>query len=77
MQISHVQYFYSNTYSMEDREQIEDRIHRDGQKSETVLYKDIIAKNTIDEKIITILQQKKDLLEYMRDKTLDEFLGGL
>lgn len=77
LQISHVQYFYSNTYSMEDREQIEDRIHRDGQKSETVLYKDIIAKNTIDEKIIAILQQKKDLLEYMRDKTLDEFLGGL
>jgi SNF2 family DNA or RNA helicase len=75
LQISHVQYFYSNTYSMEDREQIEDRVHRDGQKSDIVLYKDILAKNTIDEKILSILKQKKDLLEYMRSVSLEEFVG--
>ena len=52
LQISHVQYFFSNSYSMEEREQVEDRIHRDGQRSSSVLYKDIVAKNTIDEKAV-------------------------
>lgn len=77
LQVSHVQYFYSNSYSMEEREQVEDRIHRDGQKSDTVVYKDIVARNTIDEKILAILKQKKDLLEYMRDKKITEFIGAI
>ena len=75
LQVSHVQYFFSNSYSMEEREQVEDRIHRDGQKSETVVYKDIIAKNTIDEKVLSVLKSKRDLLDYMRGKTIHEFLG--
>ena len=77
LQISHVQYFFSNSYSMEEREQVEDRIHRDGQKSSSVLYKDIIAKNTIDEKVLSVLKAKRDLLDYMRGKTIHEFLGEL
>ena len=77
LQISHVQYFFSNSYSMEEREQVEDRIHRDGQRSSSVLYKDIVAKNTIDEKVLSVLKQKKDLLEYMRGKTIREFLGEI
>jgi len=75
LQVSHVQYFFSNSYSMEEREQVEDRIHRDGQKSDTVVYKDIIARNTIDEKVLSVLKSKRDLLEYMRGKTIHEFLG--
>lgn len=76
LQVSHVQYFYSNSYSMEERQQVEDRIHRDGQKSETVVYKDIIARNTIDEKVLSVLKSKLDLLDYMRGKSIHEFLGG-
>jgi superfamily II DNA helicase RecQ len=75
LQISHVQYFFSNSYSMEEREQVEDRIHRDGQKAESVLYKDIIARNTIDEKVLSVLKSKRDLLDYMRGKSITEFLG--
>ena len=76
LQVSHVQYFYSNSYSMEERQQVEDRIHRDGQKSETVVYKDIIARNTTDEKVLSVLKSKLDLLDYMRGKSIHEFLGG-
>ena len=75
LQVSHVQYFFSNSYSMEEREQVEDRIHRDGQKSGTVVYKDIIARNTIDEKVLSVLKSKRDLLDYMRGKSIHEFLG--
>ena len=75
LQISHSQYFFSNSYSMEERAQVEDRIHRDGQKSDTVIYKDIIARNTVDEKVLSVLKSKIDLLEYMRGKTIHEFLG--
>ena len=75
LQVSHVQYFFSNSYSMEEREQVEDRIHRDGQRSATVVYKDIIARNTIDEKVLSVLKSKRDLLDYMRGKSIHEFLG--
>lgn len=75
LQICHTMYFYSNTYSFDNRAQVEDRIHRDGQQSTTVLYKDVICKNTIDERVIDVLLMKKDLLDYMRDKSPGEFLG--
>lgn len=74
-QTASIMYIYSNDYSLETREQLEDRIHRDGQKSLTVVYKDIIAKGTVDEQVLSILKDKKDLLEFMRDKTLTEFIG--
>ncbi len=76
LQVCHTMYFYSNSYSFDERAQVEDRIHRDGQKAETVLYKDIIVKGTIDEKVLGVLAMKKDLLDYMREKSVGQFLGG-
>jgi SNF2 family DNA or RNA helicase len=75
LQRSRFQYFYSNSYSLEDRVQAEDRSHRMG-ISQSVLYKDIIIKGTVDEKVHTVLKAKRDLLDYFREKSLKEFLGG-
>lgn len=75
LQRSHFHYFFSNTYSLEDRVQAEDRSHRHGQEV-SVLYKDLIVKDTVDEQVHAILESKRDLLEYFRDKSLEEFLGG-
>ena len=75
LQRSHFQYFYSNSYSLEDRVQQEDRSHRIGQ-NDSVLYKDIIMKDTVDERVFSVLSAKKDLLDYFRSNTIEEFLGG-
>ena len=75
LQRSHFHYFFSNSYSLEDREQMEDRSHRIGQENK-VLYKDIIMKDTVDEQVHSVLQVKRDLLHYFRDHTIEEFLGG-
>ncbi|RLG41999.1 MAG: hypothetical protein DRO05_02355 [Thermoproteota archaeon] len=55
--------FLSNTFNYADRYQSEDRIHRAGQRSRRVLYIDIIAKDTIDERILRILRKKKQRIE--------------
>lgn len=49
--------YYSNTYDNEIRLQSEDRNHRIGTKS-TVTYIDIVASDTIDERIVAALQRK-------------------
>ncbi len=56
---SHCIYF-SNTWSLGDRMQSEDRLHRIGQKN-PVTYYDLIAKETIDEYIYNILKNKEKL----------------
>lgn len=74
LQNSHTTLFYSNTYSFDERVQMEDRTHRDGQ-GESPMYRDYIVKGTVDEKVLAVLQDKRTLAEYMRDKSLKEFLG--
>ncbi len=74
LQRAHIQYFFSNSYSYEDRGQAEDRSHRIGQ-THSVLYKDIIIKGTVDEAVFAVLETKKNLLDYFRSKSLHEFLG--
>ena len=70
-------FIYSNDFSLLKREQMEDRIHRDGQRSDHVIYRDLIAKGTVDERIYEVLRLKKDLLDFMRDvKNVGEFVGG-
>lgn len=54
--------FYSNTYSLVDREQAEDRIHRIGTKG-TCLYIDIVAGDTVDEDVVEALLKKKSVAE--------------
>jgi SNF2 family DNA or RNA helicase len=59
--------YYSNNYNLEVRMQSEDRAHRMGQKG-TVVYIDIVAKNTIDEAIMKSLTSKGQIAA----KTLGE-----
>ncbi len=49
--------YFSNSYNLEVRMQSEDRAHRMGQKG-SVLYIDIVAKNTLDEAIMKSLTNK-------------------
>ena len=49
--------YYSNGYDLEKRLQSEDRAHRLGQKK-PVLYIDINAEDTVDEKIVKALRKK-------------------
>ena len=59
--------YYSNNYNLEVRMQSEDRAHRMGQKG-TVVYVDIVAKNTLDEAIMKSLINKGQIAA----KTLGE-----
>lgn len=59
--------YYSNTFSYEDRKQSEDRAHRIGQTADRVLYIDLQATGSIDEKIIQALLVKEDLATFMND----------
>lgn len=52
--------YYSNNYNLEHRTQSEDRAHRIGQTSK-VTYIDLVARGTVDEKIIKALRAKKQI----------------
>ena len=54
--------YYSNSYSLEQRLQSEDRAHRAGQKNQ-VTYIDLLCKNTIDVSIYKILRNKKNIAD--------------
>jgi SNF2 family DNA or RNA helicase len=67
--------YYSQGFSLETRLQSEDRAHRIGQKKH-VLYTDLIAEGTIDEKIIDALHQKQELAQMIVDrKQLEQILS--
>lgn len=53
-------FYYSNSFSLEDRLQSEDRAHRIGQ-DQHVTYIDLVAKGTIDVKTLSALRSKKNL----------------
>lgn len=53
---------FENTYSLDDRSQIEDRIHRHGQKAEMVLYIDLIG-TPLDRNAVRALQRKEDVFQ--------------
>jgi SNF2 family DNA or RNA helicase len=58
--------FYSLDYSMSNFEQTKARIHRVGQKNGcTYIY--LIAKGTVDSKILTALRNKADLAKMLID----------
>lgn len=54
--------YYSNDFSAEARWQSEDRAHRIGQKN-NVTYHDMIAVDTVDEKILDALRDKKQVAD--------------
>lgn len=66
-----VMFFYSNTHSYEDRLQTEGRIHRSGQTQRCVYY-DYVMKGTVDEKILELLNNKKDMLEFIKTRNIEE-----
>ncbi len=61
--------YYSNSYSLEQRLQSEDRAHRAGQRNQ-VIYIDLLCKNTIDVAIYKILRNKKNIADIV---TKDSF----
>lgn len=65
--------FYSNTFSLEDRIQVEARIYRAGQ-THPCIYLDYVMKDTIDMKVYAALKQKKQLADYIRDTSVEDML---
>lgn len=63
--------YYSNDFNLDTRRQSEDRAHRIGTKK-NVVYIDLVAEDTIDEKIARSLQAKQLISsQIMGDNTLD------
>ena len=65
--------YYSNGYDLEKRLQSEDRAHRIGQKK-TVTYIDLIAEDTIDEKIVEALRKKINIASEVIGEELRDWI---
>jgi len=65
--------YYSNGYDLEKRLQSEDRAHRIGQKK-NVTYVDIIAENTVDEKIVKALRDKINVASQVLGEELKSWI---
>jgi len=65
--------YYSNGYDLEKRLQSEDRAHRIGQKK-NVTYVDIIAENTVDEKIVKALRDKINVASQVLGEDLKSWI---
>ena len=65
--------YYSNNYDLEKRIQSEDRAHRIGQKNK-VLYIDLVAKGTIDVKIIRSLRNKVNIAKEISGEELSTWI---
>jgi SNF2 family DNA or RNA helicase len=61
--------YFSNSFSLKDRLQSEDRSHRAGMTDESVLYIDIIAPDTMDETIVNSLRGKKNVADLLTGDT--------
>jgi SNF2 family DNA or RNA helicase len=60
--------YYSQDFSLEARLQSEDRAHRIGQKS-SVVYTNLVARGTVDEKVIAALMKKQDIANLVLDRS--------
>ena len=68
--------YYSNSFSYIERTQSESRVHRAGRKG-TVLYIDLVARNTIDISVLKILKKKREISDYVLNKVrISRFLDG-
>jgi len=65
--------YYSNNYDLEKRIQSEDRAHRIGQKN-SVLYIDLVAKGTVDDKIIKSLRNKVNIAKEISGEELSTWI---
>jgi hypothetical protein len=67
--------YYSNDYNLENRVQSEDRPHRIGQTNR-VLYIDLMASETVDEKIVESLLVKRDVASVITGDEMTQWIGG-
>jgi len=67
--------YYSNSYSLEQRLQSEDRAHRAGQKNQ-VTYIDLLCKGTVDIAIYKILRAKKSIADVVTRDNIFEMLSA-
>jgi SNF2 family DNA or RNA helicase len=65
--------YYSNGYDLEKRLQSEDRAHRIGQKK-SVTYIDILAEETVDEKIVKSLRKKVNIASKVMGEELKAWI---
>ena len=70
---AHTVIYYSNSYDLEKRFQSEDRAHRIGQKK-TVTYIDLIAEDTVDEKIVKALRDKINVASEVLGEELKDWI---
>ena len=65
--------YYSNSYDLEKRLQSEDRAHRIGQTG-NVLYIDLVAEGTIDDKIVKALKDKVNIANEIMGENLKDWI---
>ena len=65
--------YFSNGYDLEKRLQSEDRAHRIGQKK-NVTYIDLIAEDTVDEKIVEALRKKINIASEVLGEELKDWI---
>ena len=66
--------YFSNNYDLEIRLQSEDRAHRIGQKN-NVTYIDLVSPKTIDDKILTALENKQNIANTVLGEELKEWFS--
>lgn len=65
--------YFSNSFSLETRLQSEDRAHRGGQTNR-VTYIDLLAKNTLDRRLLTVLRGKKNLADLITGDNVGQWI---
>ena len=64
--------YYSNSWSFDDRYNSEARIYRKGsEKHKHVTYIDLVARDTIEERVLKCLKTKKDLVNELKEYFLE------
>lgn len=66
--------YYSNNFSLELRQQSEDRAHRLGQKN-NVTYIDLVVRGSLDEKIIKSLIEKRNIANEVLKDDLEDWIS--
>lgn len=68
--------YFANTYDLDVRQQSEDRAHRIGQDNK-VTYLDLVARGTVDEKILTALLDKREIARVILGDEIREWIKPL
>lgn len=66
--------YYSNSFRLIDRLQSEDRCHRAGMDEHPVNYIDIVCNDTVDERIVENLRDKKDIASAIQGDAWKEWI---